>query len=64
MNQSIIIIKTHGKDLQLKLSYCLFSYILTFGVCYLNKVTILFYFSKAFLLLNKKFIFTQLTTAF
>lgn len=57
-------IKSHWIDLQIKLSYIIFSYILTFLICYLFRINIFFYISKYFLLLDKKFIFTNLTTAF
>ena len=54
----------HGKELKLRTCYLVFSFLITFFVCYYYSFEILYLFVKPFLNYEKNFIFTDLTEAF
>lgn len=54
----------HVKELKLRTCYLVFSFLITFFVCYYYSFEILYLFVKPFLNYEKNFIFTDLTEAF
>ena len=62
--KKILALKSHLTDLRIKTFYLILSYIVTFVICFGYRVNILLGISKFFVILNKKFIFTKISTGF